>query len=104
MLEAKGYTALTGSQCAYINKDTRTIIVAHVDDFLVGFRGPDFIADLQGEYECSGQVLGYSSRCVQVLICLGRTITLTDAGLEWEEDRRHADSFLQKLSELHGEA
>ena len=97
MLEARGYAALEGTQCTYINKTTGLVIVAHVDDFLV-MGGEDelfqSISDLQKDFECTGQVFGYGSHCVQELNLLGRTISLTPVGIEWEGDRKHVDSFL----------
>ena len=107
MLEARGFTALVGTQCTYVNKELNILVVAHVDDFLV--LGTEsqlnyFLQDLQSEYECSGQVLGYGEKCVQVLKFLGRTITLTADGIEWEGDRRHVGSFMEKLSEEFGPA
>ena len=59
----------------------------------------EFITGLQAEYECTGQVLGYDADCVQELKFLGRTITLTSTGIAWEGDRRHAESFVKKLTE-----
>ena len=35
MLDTRGYAALVGTQCTYINKTTVLVIVAHADDFVV---------------------------------------------------------------------
>ena len=106
MLEARGFNPLVGTQCSYIHRGSGIHVVAHVDDFLVlGTETQLFdFRDLQREYECSCQVLGYGEKCVRELKFLGRTITLTAYGLEWEGDRRHVGAFLRKLTEEFGTA
>ena len=74
MLEARGYEPLVATLCTFINKKSGMINVDHVDDFLVlGTEAQlfDLPKDLQVDFECSGQVLGYSSKCVKVLKCFG---------------------------------
>ena len=78
-------------------------IVAHVDDFLVlGTEAElrSLLQDLQKDYECDGQFLGVGAGCQSELKFLGRTIRLTDAGLELEGDKKHALAFVGKMSEL----
>ena len=107
MLKARGYKPLVGTQCTYVHPVTAMIIVAHVDDFLVlGTKSQleELIAGLQSEYECSGQILGYDADCTTELKFLGRTITLTPSVIAWEGDRRHAESFLKKLTEEFAES
>ena len=55
------------------------------------------MVDLQCDYECAGEILGPEIGEVRELSCLGRSIRLTDAGLEWEGDPKHAEAFLKKL-------
>ena len=102
MLIDRGFKALLGTQCTYVHPEYRVIIVAHADDVLVlgtNSQLQDLLRDLQKEYECSGQLLGYDEDCTRELKFLGRTITLTDEGIAWEGDKRHAESFLKKLTE-----
>ena len=39
---------------------------------------------------------------VQKIRFLGRTITLTDQGIEWEGDSKHVPAFLEKLEKEFG--
>ena len=47
--------------------------------------------------------MGHDADCVQELKFLGRTISLTSTGIAWEGDRRHAESFVKKLTEEFAE-
>ena len=100
MLRLRGFVALVGTQCTYVHPQSGMTIVAHVDDFLVLGRRDElvkFLEGLQVEFECSGQILGYEPGDVQEFKFLGRWIRLTDSGIEWEGDPKHADHFLEKL-------
>ena len=102
LLVQMGYKPLLGTQCMYAHPELNIVIAAHVDDFLVlGTEDQlrELIKELQVNYECSGQVLGIHEGCQPELICLGRTITLTPDGIEWEGDKRHVETFLTKLAE-----
>ena len=35
MLESRGFSPLVGTQCMYVHAESRMVIVAHVDDFLM---------------------------------------------------------------------
>ena len=101
MLEARGFQPLVGTQCMYVSPATGMLIVAHVDDFLVlgsHMELQQLLKGLQKDYECTGQILGIENGDVQQLKFLGRTITLTDEGLEWEGDRKHVLAYLDKLN------
>ena len=84
----------------YVNLETDITIVAHVDDFLcLGSRRylEEFLTSLRSEYDCSGDILGPADDEVKCLKFLGRTISYTSAGLEWEGDKKHCAAFFQKL-------
>ena len=55
------------------------------------------LKDLQAEFECSGDTLGPEEGEVRELKFLGRTITYTADGIEWEGDAKHVEAFLQKM-------
>ena len=100
MLTSRGFTSLSTTQCVYVNLKNDITIVAHVDDLLcLGSRRylEEFLASLRGEYECSGDILGPADDEVKSLKFLGRTISYTSAGLEWEGDRKHCKAFFEKL-------
>ena len=59
----------------------------------------DLLCDLQRDYECSGQLLGYHNDSVRELKFLGRSIRLVEGGLESEGDRR-AHLFLSFFQNL----
>ena len=102
MLVDMGYKPLLGTQCMYVHPELNIVIVAHVDDFLVlGSEDQlrELITKLQVSYECSGQILGSHAGCQPELKFLGRTITLTPDGIEWEGDKRHVETFLTKLAD-----
>ena len=106
MLRARGFKALVGTQCVYHHPGSHMMIVAHVDDFLVLGKESelrDLLKGLQKDYECDGQILGYSSNCHSELKFLGRQIRLTNEGLEWEGDPKHAKAFVDKMTELFAE-
>ena len=105
MLIEREFVPLVGTQCVYVHPATGMLIVAHVDDFLVLGTKPElkgFLVGLQKDFECTGDILGYDDSDVQVLKFLGRTITLTKDGLEWEGDKKHVPQFLAKLKEDFG--
>ena len=84
-------------------------IVAHVDDFLcLGSRAAldSLLVDIKTEYECDGDILGPGADEAKKLKFLGRTITYTSEGVEWESDQEHCEAFFQKLGvdsdKLHG--
>ena len=84
----------------YVHPEKDMIIVAHVDDFLcLGSKAELvlFLQGLQGEFECTGQMLGYGAEEVREFKFLGRTVRLADGGLEWEGDAEHVEAFLEKL-------
>ena len=56
----------------------------------------EFLEGLQTEFECNGSVLGPDNDEVQEIRFLGRIIRLTDYGLEWEGDPKHANRVLEK--------
>ena len=53
---------------------------------------------VDGGYECTSEVLGYKKDEVKTVKFLGRRISLTDDGIEWEGDPRHAEAFVAKLA------
>ena len=100
MLTSRGYQSLATTQCVYGNHETDVKVVAHVDDFLcLGSRVAldSLLADLRTEYECSGDILGPGVDEVKKIKLLGRTITYTPVGLEWEGDQKHCRAFVEKL-------
>ena len=101
MLTTRGFISLSTTQCVYVNLKSDITIVAHVDVlFRLGSRRclEDSLTSLRGEYECSGDILGPADDEVKVLKFLGRTISYTAAGLEWEGDKKHCAAFFEKLS------
>lgn len=101
MHQKRGFTSLVTTQCMYVNRLNGVITVAHVDDFLCfgdKMLLPEFLADLQKEYECSGDVLGPEEDEIKEWKFLGRTFLYKSSGLEWVEDRKHAKAYLQKLA------
>ena len=89
MLEARGFQPLVGTQCMYANSATGMLIVALA-----------LLGGLKKEYECTGEILGPDPGDVQCLKILGRTITLTSEGIEWEGDAKHVAAYLEKLKEF----
>ena len=97
MLEARGFSPLGGTQCMYVHAESRMVIVAQVDDlFMLGLREElkSLLANLQRDYECTGQIMGDQSGDVAFLKFLGRRISLTKDGIEREGDRKHVLDFL----------
>ena len=80
----------------------------HVDFLCLGSRAAldSLLVGLKAEYECDGDILGPGSDEAKKLKFLGRTITYTSEGVEWEGDRKHCEAFFQKLEvdsdKLHG--
>ena len=105
MFLERGFKPLVGIQCCYIHHISSMVIVAHVDDFLVLAEKNElreFLSSLQGEFECTGDMFGNEPGDASVLKFLGRTITLTNDGIEWEGDKKHVQQFLQKLGDEFG--
>ena len=101
MLEARGFSRLVATPCTFVHRTSGVLIVAHVDDFLVLGRRSDLISLRDGladeEHEGTGAILGHDECDVLELQFLGRTIRLTDEGLEWSGDDKHPKAYLQKL-------
>ena len=84
----------------YTNRKTGVTLVAHVDDFLVlGDKRElqSLLKALQVEYECNGEIMGPDRDEVKQLKFLGRTVSLTKEGIEWEGDAKHVEAFLKKM-------
>ena len=101
MLEARGFARLVGTQCTFSHPSSGVLVVARVDELLVLGRRADLLALRNGlateGYEVTGSILGKGADDVKQLKFLGRTITLTDEGLEWAGDEKHATAYLEKL-------
>ena len=100
MFGARGFKPLVTAQCVYANLTTGVLIVGHVDDFFCQGSKAELVRllqSLQEEYECGGELLGPDIDEARVIILLGRKISYTNDGLEWEGDDKHARSFVEKL-------
>ena len=79
-------------------------MVTHVDDFLCA--GPEtelrwFKGALAAQFEISGHMMGEmdidTNEEIKQLKFLGRRITSTQNGFEWEADPKHVRTLLEEL-------
>ena len=84
-----------------VHPTTGVLIVAHADDCLVLGSRADLVSLRVGladeGYEVAGSTLGGVPGDVSELKFLGRTISLTDEGVQWSGDDKHQKSYLEKL-------
>ena len=82
------------------NPSTRVILVAHVDDFLIHgekvrlFR---LLGDMKEMYPCGGEILGPGEYEVLQLKYLGRRVSYTVEGIEWEGYDNHTKAFNREV-------
>ena len=82
----------------YIHRDRDLRVVTHVDDFLVAGEA-QHLKWLRGElemtYELKAQIAGWQSGDSRELSFLGRTIRLSNSGIELEGDDKHVKGLIE---------
>ena len=96
-----GFRASVGTPCLYFHDARDIMVVAHVDDFLVGADREQidwFVKALGNEFEIKSEVLGSAKDEVREAKFLGRKIRWTDEGIEYEGDGKLRNDLLTEWS------
>ena len=99
LLEDLGFCSCKSTPCVYVHDKFGLKIVAHVDDFLCSGEREDLEwlrRRVEETVEVTGDVLGIDAGEVRELKHLGRTLRLTNNGIEVEGDTKVMKSMLEE--------
>ena len=89
----------------YIHRDRDVRVVTHVDDFLVAgeIQHLKWLRDeLEKTYELKVRIAGWQSGDSREVGSLGRTIRLSNSGIELEGDDKHVRGFIEEWNMKEG--
>ena len=94
-LEMLGFKSSLLFPCVYWHDAKQIMIVAHVDDLLVGGVPSDLRwlrTELKKTYDIKGEILDHSQNSIKFL---GRRIRGTEAGYTWTADPKHVEMLVK---------